>query len=80
MSSSRELYDLFLLQRWTKVIPTTVAPPGRSGHAACYIGGPLLGTERPQLMVMGGLDNNFGVQTDAWVLDIDSSKWTEVRV
>lgn len=69
---------LFLLQRWTKLIPPTVTPPGRSGHGACYIGGPLLGTQRPQLMVMGGLDDSFGVQTDAWVLDVQSSTWTQV--
>lgn len=49
---------------------------GRSHHAAVCIG---YEGERPQLMVIGGLDEKYEVLNDCWMLDIVSGNWREVR-
>ena len=50
---------------------------GRSGHAAVCLG---YGGDHPCLLVTGGLDMDKTVLSDAWILDLQSGKWREVRV
>ena len=54
-------------------------PKARGYHSACTLN---YGEEHPILLVSGGLDNSlFGnVLGDMWILDVDSGKWTEVRM
>ena len=49
-------------------------PVGRAYHAAVCLG---YGGDHPQLLVTGGA--LVKVLSDAWLLDIKSSKWREVR-
>ena len=48
----------------------------RELHAACCLN---YGDEHPKLLVTGGLDNNKNTLKDAWILDVNSGKWKEVR-
>ena len=52
-------------------------PVGRVSHAAVCLG---CDEDHPQLFVTGGLDINRKVLRDAWLLDLQSGRWTEVRV
>ena len=48
---------------------------GRSGHAAvCLDYG-----DHPQLLVTGGKDDGNKVLGDAWMMDVQSGRWREVR-
>ena len=51
-------------------------PVGRSFHAAVCLG---YGGDHPQLLVIGGKDADDHVLGDAWLLDMQSRKWIEVR-
>ena len=52
-------------------------PAGRRSHAAVCLG---QGT-RPQLVVIGGQDNNSHVLNDVlWILDVESERWKEVSL
>ena len=48
----------------------------RELHAACCLN---YNDKHPQLLVTGGLDNNENALKDAWILDVNSGKWKEVR-
>lgn len=48
----------------------------RSTHAAVCLG---YGESKPQLLVTGGRDNANEVLSDAWILDLESGEWKEVR-
>ena len=50
---------------------------GRKDHAAVSLG---YNGDRPQLLVTGGADDNNTVLNDAWMLDLKSGRWKEVRV
>ena len=52
-------------------------PVERAYHAACCLN---YGDSHPQLMVHGGLGAGNKVLGDIWILDIDTGKWTEVRM
>ena len=68
-----------LFQEWTSLERPKGAPwpVGRSSHAACCLN---FGEEHPQLLVTGGVDNNGNSLQDAWVLDVKSGRWREVRI
>ena len=67
-----------LSQKWTKLERPEGAywPVGRHSHAACCLN---YGEDDPQLLVTGGVYKNNTTLKDAWVLDINSARWTEVR-
>ena len=49
---------------------------GRSSHAAvCLDYG-----DHPQLLVIGGVGVNDKTLSDAWMLDVQSGRWREVRL
>ena len=52
-------------------------PEARSNHSACALN---YGEDCPTLLVSGGLDKDRKVLGDMWILDVDSGKWTEVRI
>ena len=52
-------------------------PVRRGGHAACCLN---YGKDHPQLLVFGGRSNDGKTLSDMWLLDVDTGKWTEVRV
>ena len=63
----------------TKVEPTRGEqwPEGRDNHAACCLN---FGGAHPMVLVYGGLGTDYGVRGDMWILNVDSGKWTEVRM
>ena len=63
---------------WTKLERPEGAtwPVERSGHAATCLN---YGDDHPQLLVTGGLDKNLKTLNDAWMLDINTGRWREVR-
>ena len=52
-------------------------PEGRVFQAACCVN---YGEDHPMVLVSGGVGEGFKVLRDMWILDVDSSKWTEVRM
>ena len=52
-------------------------PVARNGHAAVCLD---YGGDHPQLLVTGGKGAGNKVLNDAWMLDVQSGKWREVRV
>ena len=52
-------------------------PVGRAFHAACCLN---YGDNYPKLIVYGGLGAGIKVLGDMWLLDVESGKWTEVRM
>ena len=66
-----------LSQEWTKLERPKGAlwPVERSSHAACCLN---YGEEGPQLLVTGGKDKNGTTLQDAWILDVNSGRWTRV--
>ena len=67
-----------IMQEWSKLAHHVgePCPVGRSGHAAVCLD---YGGDHPQLLVIGGLDNDDKVLSDAWLLDVQSRRWREVR-
>ena len=66
------------MQHWSKLdhhdgVPYPVA---RDRHAAVCLN---YGGDHPQLFVVGGIDIGSKVLNDAWMLDIQSGRWREVR-
>ena len=70
----------YIMQDWRKLecqekgVPR---PMGRSSHDAVCLG---YGGDHPHLLVTGGLDNDKTVLGDAWMLDLQSGRWREVRI
>ena len=52
-------------------------PEARAGHSACCLN---YGEDHPLFLVSGGLDKDRKVLGNMWILDVDSGKWTEVRM
>ena len=55
-------------------------PKARNDHCACCVN---YGEDHPMVLVSGGLDTDFEIATtlqDMWMLDVDSGKWTKVRM
>ena len=48
----------------------------RNDHAAVCLWN---GVDYPQLLVIGGLDENVKVLNDAWILNLQTRRWKEVR-
>ena len=51
-------------------------PVGRISHAACCLG---YGGDHAQLLVTGGIGEDNKTLKDAWLFDLSSGKWREVR-
>ena len=68
----------YFSQEWTKLERPEGAPwpLGRIDHAACCL---TYGEDQPVLLITGGIDQNYKTLGDAWLLDVHSGKWTEVR-
>ena len=52
-------------------------PEARCSHSACVLN---YGEDHPTLLVSGGLGEGDKVLRDMWILDVDSGKWTDVRM
>ena len=52
-------------------------PVKRCNHAAVCLG---YGGDHPQLLVTGGREASNKVLKDAWILDMQSGRWREVRI
>ena len=65
------------MQHWSKLDyhEGEPCPVGRSGHAAVCLGY----GDHPQLLVTGGRGVANKVLGDAWMLDVQSGRWREVR-
>ena len=48
----------------------------RDNHAATCLN---YGDDLPQLLVTGGVDKKGKTVSDAWLLDINTGRWREVR-
>jgi len=49
---------------------------GRRNHAACCLN---YSNDEPVLLMTGGVDNNNSTLKDAWLLEVNSRRWREVR-
>lgn len=49
----------------------------RESHTAVCLD---YGGDRPQLLVVGGHEEDYEVLSDVWLLDVQSGKWKEVCV
>ena len=65
-------------QEWAKLEKPHGAPwpVGRSGHAACCLN---YRDDKPVLLMTGGVDDNDNTLKDAWLLEVNSGRWREVR-
>ena len=63
---------------WTKLERPEGAPwpVERTAHAATCLN---YGDDHPQLLVTGGVDKKRKTLRDAWLLDINTGRWREVR-
>ena len=52
-------------------------PVGRSYHGACCLN---YGEDHPKVLISGGLDESGNVLRDMWMVDVNSGKWTKVRI
>ena len=57
-------------------LPGVSQPVGRYYHGACCLN---YGEDNPKLLISGGLKDT-NVLGDTWILDVNSGKWTEVRM
>ena len=73
--NNRENY--LILQEMVKVERRSGQPwpAARGSHAACCLG---FGSERPQLLIVGGIDSSNKTIGDAWIFDFYSQSWREV--
>ena len=58
-------------------LPGLPWPVRRSRHAACCLN---YGEDHPKVLISGGLNEYNSVLGDLWIADINSGKWTEVRM
>ena len=67
------------MQHWRKLNcqEGEPCPVGRSQHDAVCLG---YGGGCPHLLVTGGLDNDHTVLSEAWMLNLQSGRWREVRI
>jgi len=62
-----------LASGWTKITPTdTVVPPGRFGHAACWL------PTQNALLIYGGVGKEWTSLGDLWAFYPDSLVWREL--
>ena len=66
------------MQHWSILVDQDCEPrpAPRDHHAAVCLG---FGGGHPQLLVTGGRQNDQE-DFDAWLLDIESKKWREVKI
>ena len=57
-------------------LPGVPQPVERYYHGACCLN---YGEDNPKLLISGGLKDT-NVLGDMWILDVNSGKWTEVRM
>jgi hypothetical protein len=67
------------MQHWSKldIHEGEHRPSERFQHAAVCLG---YGGDHPQLLVTGGRSADNMALSDAWMLDVQSGRWKEVRV
>ena len=58
-------------------LPGVRQPVGRWHHGTCCLN---YGEDHPKLLISGGVDEGSNVLGDMWILDVNSGKWTEVRM
>ena len=52
-------------------------PEVRYDYSACCLN---YGEDHPVVLVSGGLGTDINVLGDMWILEVDSGKWTKVRM
>ena len=52
-------------------------PEARTDHSACCLN---TGEDHPMVLMSGGLDKSNKILGDMWILDVESGKWTKVRM
>ena len=57
-------------------LPGVPQPVGRADHGACCLN---CGEDHPKILISGGRKSS-NVLGDMWILDVNSGKWTEVRM
>ncbi len=65
------------MQHWSRLDCPGDSPKVRSGHAAVCVN---YGAELPQLLVIGGMDEEYKSLDDTWLLDVKCQKWREVSI
>ena len=72
-------HSLIFMQHWSKLDhhEGEPCPVARDLHAAVCLD---YGGNHPQLLVTGGRGAGDKVLSDAWMLDVQSGRWREVRV
>ena len=60
-----------------KPLPGIPQPVGRSSHKACCLN---YDEDHSKVLICGGLGKRINVLGDMWILDVNSGKWTEVRL
>ena len=58
-------------------LPGVPQPVERDNHGACCLN---YDEDNPKVLISGGLDEGDNVLGDMWILDVNSGKWTEVRM
>ena len=58
-------------------LPGVPQPVERRWHRACCLN---YDEDHPKLLMYGGVDNSLNVLGDMWIRDVNSDKWTEVRM
>ena len=58
-------------------LPGVPQPVGRGSPGACCLN---YSEDHPKLLISGGVVNVHNVLGDLWILDVNSGKWTEVRM
>ena len=58
-------------------LPGVPQPVERWYHGTCCLN---YGEDHPKLLMYGGVDEGDNVLGDMWILDVNSGKWTEVRM
>ena len=73
------MHSVMFMQHWSKLDyrEGEPCPMRRNSHAAVCLG---YGQDHPQLLVTGGRGAGNKVLSDAWMLDVQSGRWREVRV
>ena len=58
-------------------LPGVPQPVERWYQGACCLN---YGKDNPKVLISGGLGKDNNVLGDMWILDVNSGKWTEVRM
>ena len=67
-------HGVIFMQHWCKHDVGEPCPLGRRSHAAVCLN---YGEDQPQIFIFGG-HGSVKIQSDGWILDVQSGRWREV--